>query len=393
MENYLSTIQSWFGSGFYGRHLSLVLREIGKRHPKALTSFICIACGIPAKELNGASFVTEFRFQGRQGTRSADLAVLIGDDEIPRVLVEIKYFDKPLSETKTKPAQLDDYEHWQEREPGRNVLLLSREMHNSHTLDVRRWNDLARHLTAHISGSDLVAMLVDYLKEEGIVMQKVDPHKLLKYFKSLTFGRHGAGMLAKNIDGPAEFTKLLRNLQLIASTLHPHFRGAWSSHNVITPSVDFKIHQRLKVPGKTDAYTVGDQFLNNALREGGFVDSHAQYSLGHGRTYLRIRIGLRVYVTGASIKLASPETWLFVEAVGGSLNRADLEYFREQKIGYDMVTKNADVKTATIEKHIHRMLLGLVKDVRGDRNAPITVSQREALTRLDKSLTKDMIPV
>ncbi|WP_446903732.1 hypothetical protein [Burkholderia sp. YIM B11467] len=392
MGNYLSAIQNWFGAGYYGRHLSLILREIGKRHPKALTSFICVACGVPSKELTGVAFATEYRFDGKKSIRSADLAVLVGAEEIPRVLIEIKYFDKPLLATRTKPAQLDDYAHWQQRAPGRKVLLLSREMHDSDKLIVRRWSDLARHLTAHVSGSDLVAMLVDYLKEEGIVMQKVDPHKLLKYFKSLTFGRHGAGMLAKNIDGPAEFTKLLRNLQLIASAFHPHFRSAWSRHNVITPSVDFKIHQRLKTPGKNDAYTSDDRYLNNALREGGFVDSHAQYSLGHGRTYLRIRIGLRVYVTGASIKSAPPEAWLFVEALGGSLSRADVEYFRQQKIRYDMVTQKAEERTVVVEKYIHKMLLGLLTDIRSDSQAPVTVSQREALTRLYKSLTSGKIP-
>lgn len=345
-----------------------------------------MACGIRANELHDARYETEYRFKGRAGPRIADLAVLVGDDEVPKVLIEIKYYDKPLAATETKPAQLEDYAKWQASEPHRYVLMLSREFHYSNGVAVRRWGQLARHLRTHSISSDLIAMLVDYLEEEGIVMQRVDPHKLLKYFKSLTFGHFGAGMMAKNIDGPAEFTKILRNLQLIASTFHHHFKSAWVSHNINTPTVDFKVHQRLKALKKGEKYAVNAHFLNNNLRDGGFIEAHARYSLGHGATFLRIRIGLCIHITGASIETSPPDTYLFVDAKGGSLNALDAEFRREKKIKYDHVTELAEVKTEYIDKHANALLLQLIETMRADKKAGLTNAQRDALKRLSRSI-------
>jgi hypothetical protein len=148
LANYLSAIQNWFAAGYYGRHLGLILREIGNRHPKLIASFISDACGIPAAQLKAARFETEHRFHGKFGPRIADLAVLVDEEATPRVLIEIKYYDKPLAETEIKPAQLDDYAAWQRRAPDRYVLMLSREFHHSNGIVVRRWGELARYLKA-----------------------------------------------------------------------------------------------------------------------------------------------------------------------------------------------------------------------------------------------------
>jgi hypothetical protein len=231
-------------------------------------------------------------------------------------------------------------------------------------------------------------MLVDYLEEEGIVMQDVNPHKLLKYFKSLTFGNHGAGMLAKNIDGPAEFTKMLRNLQLIASTFHHHFRDAWPTHGVNAPTVDFKIHNRVKPPKKNQDYATDEGYLWNRLKDGGDIEVYAQYSLGHGKTYLRLRIGLCTSVTGDSIKMASPYTYAFAGAFGGSLHNDDENVSRRKKINYDHITKNAEVKTEVVEERMKDLLLELIGALRDDKRISLTTEQRRALTRLNRSLGK-----
>jgi hypothetical protein len=81
LTSFFRSIQNWFGGDYYGRHLGLILQEIGNRHQKALTSFLAEACQLPLQDFKSARFQAEWSFAGQAGgRRRADLAIFLEED-------------------------------------------------------------------------------------------------------------------------------------------------------------------------------------------------------------------------------------------------------------------------------------------------------------------------
>jgi hypothetical protein len=401
MSSFFAAIQNWFSAGFHGRHLGLILQELGKLQPDALTSFVSAACGIPKAKLKRARFEAEVTFRGSKGWRRSDLAVFLEDEEEPTVLVEIKYFDKPLPETGTKPAQLDDYQAWKRNGPNRHVLILSREMYQVEGLILWRWDALARHLRPYVAKSDLIHMLVEYLQQEGIVMQNVDGYALMRYFKRLVCHNWKSGVLANNIEGPAEFTRLMKNLRLMSGTFEQQFKNAWREAGAKVDgkaaltkvaSIDFLVRHTLKAATEASKLVDKDGELRSDMKNGGYVDVYAKHALGSGSMrYMRIVYGMYFAVSPNDTKEDPPLAYLYADAYGYEINRAGLNVYHGQKIKFAWVTDDAEISIERIEGHLRSLLQKTINKL-ADANLPLQPVQKKALIILKKSLRQGDLP-
>lgn len=384
MPSYMSSISTWFKAGYEGRHLELVLLEIAKLRPKSISGYLAKELGISANELDDAEYAIEVPFQGQRSNRRADLAVWRGGEPEPFVLIEIKYFDKPLAETESAAEQFADYRYWKGKADGRHVLVLSRELYQAKGIEVRRWDHLARALRKAAAQSDLIAMLVEYLEEEGIVMQNVDSAALERYFVRLVCNDMNVGRAAGNIDGPVEFAKILRNLQMLSGTFTPQFKKAWGDageeiDGLVTrskvASIDFRVRNKLRSVKDTSKYRDDDGDLPQEFKDGGYVEVFATHSLGHGEDRLRIEYGIVFSVP----KGAKPV--LFVNAYGKQIETVS----ECIKIGFTLVTDKAETMAGRVEGYLRQALSTVTSQLLDSRKS-LNSKQKHALRSLQKSL-------
>lgn len=401
MASFFSAIQNWFGGDYYGRHLGLILQEIGTRHPKVLSSFIADACGVPLQDFKNARFQAEWTFTGQAGgRRRADLAVFLEEDA-PSILIEIKYYDKPIPETKSKPAQLEDYRTWQKGKGEteyRRVLLLSRELYIDNEISVRRWSALARHLRQHHGKSDLIDMLVQYLKEEGNAMQDIDGLALTKYMKRYLCHRK---IGANNLEGPAEFSNLLKNMQLMSGNFHNQFKEAWKAAGVKlegdaydkrskVASIDFDVWNRVnEKPGRPVLDEEGG--LRSELKAGGTICVYARHSMGHAQNWLRISYGIIFDVTPNDNDKNPPTTYLFAAVYGAALERSGVHIQDNKKVNYRLVTTDADMESDIVEAHLRSLILKAIGKLK-ECKLPLLPQQMKGLVNLRKSISTDSKP-
>ncbi|RNF31114.1 hypothetical protein NM04_09005 [Massilia aurea] len=394
MRNFFGSIQRWFSGDYYGRHLGLILQEIGQRRPEALTTYLADAFGLDRRSLKGARFQAEYSFTGANGWRRADLAVFLEDDIEPFALIEIKYHDKPMPKTDTKPAQLSDYQSWRKREKqGRYVLLLSREMHSAPDIEIRRWTTLARHLRPYALKSDLVAMLVDYLQEEGNAMQDINGLCLTKYIKRYLCNRQPG---ANNLEGPVEFSNLLKNMQLMSGNFHLHFKSAWKSAGIKlegedyvrrskVATIDFKVWNRVKEVKVGKPLLDDFNGLRDELKDGGVVSVYAQHALGHNRDWMRVRYGIDFNVAPHDSESSPPIVKLFANIVGGPVERACADTRCAKSMHFKWVTTDAERGAEKVEEAFRELILQAIESL-SEQNVQLQAQQKRAFTLLTKSL-------
>jgi hypothetical protein len=384
MPSYMSSISRWFKAGYEGRHLELVLLEIAKLRPKAISGYLANELGIDAAELDEAEYAIEVPFQGQRSHRRADMAVWRDGEAEPFVLIEIKYFDKPLAETENHAEQFADYRHWKGRGRGRHVLVLSRELYQASGIEVRRWDHLARALRKPAEQSDLIAMLVDYLEEEGIVMQNVDSAALERYFVRLVCHDRNVGRAAGNVDGPVEFAKVLKNLQMLSGTFTPKFKKAWGdageqidglATRSKVASIDFRVRNKLRNIKDASKYRDEDGELPQEVKDGGYIDVFATHSLGHSEDRLRIEYGI-VFTVPAGAK-----PLLFVNAYGKQIETVS-QYI---EIGPTLVTDKAETMAERVEGYLREALCVVISQLLNSREF-LNAKQKHALCLLQKSL-------
>lgn len=401
MVSFFGAIQGWFAADVYGRHLGLILQEIGAREPDALTSFLAGSFGIPRKDLRNARFQAEYSFKGLRGWRRADLAVFRADEDDPVILIEIKYHDKPLPETDLKPAQLTDYRAWRNESDGeRHVLVLSRELYRAEGLEVKRWDSLTRHLRAYAQKSDLVEMLVDYLEEEGNAMQNINGSSLVRYMKRLVCnGEFGAN----NINGPAEFSNLLKNLQLTSGVFHGHFKSAWrtAGEKVLgednvrrskAASIDFVVWNRTKPHGSARSAIDEDGWFDNKLRNGGNILVVASHSFGHSKDWVRVNYGISFDVAPGNTANDAPVTSLWAGVRGARLRSAGVEISKTRKVNFKWVTDEAERAAGKVEDHLCTLLLAVTEQALA-ADIPFLAQQKKAFKFLQKSLLSGQQPL
>lgn len=399
MSSLFTGIQSWFKSGNHGRYLGLILNEIGNRKPEPLLAFVAKACKISRATLKGATFHPEYSFKGSKGIRRADLAIFLkGEEILPAILIEIKYHDKPLKETETKPAQLEDYVFWKDEHPDRKVLILSRELFCAEGCITRRWGDLARELRPYCDKSDLIAMLVTYLEEQGNVMQDIDSKNLISFFKRLVCGGSNAGTLANNLDGPAEFGKFLLNMRLLAVTFDHQFKSAWNNaienskdtefaNGTRIATIDFRIVNRTSTKDESKAFEDDDDnqtWLSQSVKNGGKIIVFARHALGHGHgKYMRIEYGFIFDVEPRDEAIVS----VYAQTHGGVFDTysSTPHIFHQQKINLKVVTDNAEANGEKTQVNLNKLLGNVIDDI---LLAPTKLykQQKDAVKSLKKSL-------
>jgi len=384
MTSYMSSISNWFKAGYEGRHLELVLLEIAKLKPKAISGYLAKELGINVAEFDNAEYGIEVPFQGQRSQRRADMAVWKDGEVEPFVLVEIKYFDKPLAETENHAEQFADYRYWKGRAHGRHVLVLSRELYQARGIEVRRWDHLARALREPAKQSDLIAMLVEYLEEEGIVMQNVDGAALERYFVRLVCDNRNVGRAAGNLEGPIAFAKVLKNLQMMSGTFTPKFKKAWDeageqidglAARSRVASIDFQVRNKVRAVKDMSRYRDNDGELPQDMKDGGYVEVFATHSLGHGEDRLRIQYGIIFTVPGS----AKPR--LFVLAYGKQVDRVE----KITPIGPTLVTDKAEQMSERVEGYLREALCIVIVQLLQNRKT-LNDKQIHALRLLKKSL-------
>jgi hypothetical protein len=401
LASFFGAIQRWFKADLYGRHLGLILQEVGNRRPETLTSFISDVFSIPRRDLRNARFQAEYSFDGKRGRRRADLAIFREDEDEPIVLVEIKYHDKPLPETESKPAQLIDYQAWRnQNKDDRHVLLLSRELYRAEDIEVRRWDALTHHLRPFTEASDLIDMLVKYLEEEGNAMQDINGRALTRYLKRfLCNGKPGAN----NLNGPVEFSNLLKNMQLISGYFHGHFKTAWKSAGIKVEgenydrrskvaSIDFDVWNRVKTV--KEGRSLVDEFggLRGDLKDGGRVFVFARHSLGHAQDWLRVSYGMLLDVTPDDNEDAPPKTYLCAEVRGGALYRERMEVWSQRKVNFSWITDDAGRSSVKIEAHLNKLILDAIDQTLSEKLS-LLPQQKKALSMLRRSLGSGRQPL
>lgn len=384
MPSYMSSIAGWFKAGYEGRHLELVLLEIAKLKPKVISGYLARELGIEMAEFDNAEYAIEVAFNGQRSQRRADMAVRREGEADPFVLIEIKYFDKPLAETEHRAEQFADYRYWKGRKRGRHVLVLSRELYQARGIEVRRWDHLARALRKPAERSDLIAMFVEYLEEEGIVIQNINSAALERYFVRLVCANRNVGRAADNLDGPVEFAKVLKNLQMLSGAFTPKFKQAWSdageqidglATRSKVASIDFRIRNKLRTVSDPSKYRDEDGELPQDLKEGGYIEVFARHSLGHAEDRLRIEYGIMFTVP------SDRKPVLFVSGYGNQMAPA----YQDFEIGPTLVTDNAESMAERVEGYLRDAMCAVISDLLGSPKS-LNAKQRHALRSLQKSL-------
>ena len=335
--------------------------------------------------------------------RRADIAVFANYDDLkPILLVEIKYYDKPIEAQGIKPAQLEDYAAWVNSQEDRHFVAICREQLK---LDVKtgnckavRWGDLAKCLKLHVRKSDLVRLLVDYLEKEGITVQKIEAKPLINFFKNLLCSAWGSGVLANNISGPVEFGKLQMNLKYMAGAFDPVFKKAWREagekvegddyvKTSRTATIGFNLAQYVKTTINSKPFNGDHKYLKDDQKDGGMMTVYAQYSLGHGqKDYLRVVFGFIFTIESNSEHKNEPTTLAFAEVRGSKVWASGEDNpYQDKKIRFSDITVDAEQSHDRIEIVLSKLLIAVLKTL-SDQKLPLLKQQKVAVSHLLKSM-------
>ena len=129
VNSFFHGIQSLFSAKYHGRYLATILVEVGRQHPDCLIDFFSRTTATAKRKFVAPRFELEYTFKGAAGhRRRADVAVFAnGDDLEPILLVEIKYYDKPIEAQGIKPAQFEDYAAWVNSQKDKHFVAICRE--------------------------------------------------------------------------------------------------------------------------------------------------------------------------------------------------------------------------------------------------------------------------
>jgi hypothetical protein len=306
-ESFFSTIQGWvkseFGPDYGGRYVGVLIQQVFTFDSTPFRNFFSEITGNALFQSKSVRIKSEEQFQVKAGARRADLVVYI--DEEPKLLVELKYRDRLIKKSGTKPAQLTDYIELCRTLPSKpQFLLLHREPQRAEDISqIKRARQRMSHylaLASHLQRSShpASALLLQYFREEGLVIEPIETNHLYRFFHRLILPPRGSGRINKTseiVEGPLQFQRLLNNIRLIAADITPRLRTATGSNSTRAATVDFTVSNKYDATSvrKIMAGIKGTSFdIDGRARCGGIVDVWAQNVLPSSDGWLYLVYGI-----------------------------------------------------------------------------------------------------
>lgn len=325
-------MQSWVkgavGSDFGGRFVAQVIKQVAIADPKPFQQFLSEVTGDRRLLSSGFRVAAEEVFTAGRCTCRADLAVYVGETLL--LLVELKYRDRLAPATNESSSQLSDYLRLcRSLRSNPRFLLLHREALDAS--DVRRikaagqavahYGELVPHLRR--SNNPLTGMLLEYLREEGMVIDPIETDHLFRFLHRLVMPWGGGGRInitSQIQQGPIQFQRLLSNLRLVAAEITPDMRKASRQENMRSATIDLAVVNCFE-PGKVRAELSKSSKLPVELsanaRNGGKIYVLAQSALINRGNWLYVSYGLEFLLW----KGKSPEIYSYAEFLSPEIRR------------------------------------------------------------------------
>lgn len=288
-----------------GRYLAFVIKSVADKKEDFLPTLLGI------KKKSKWTCDTEYCFH--EGNRRADLAIYEDGCVEPTYLVEVKVRDN--KDNDHTHGQFKDYQKWAGKGNVPKVFFIS-----PFGLAIDQMGAIGKSgkalklidlsIVEFDCRSQLVALFVEYLRDAGYIMKKLDDSRAsaFTHFLICTFfdpNSHGLGPEVKNSterisDGPLVFSDIVKNFQLLAQTFPSKPRKL---------TVRYEFEQALKATrvqesgdGSTEyIFKVKDcdevakkYFPSRQLKTGGRLYIYAYCPLGVDASYLSIGIRIEI---------------------------------------------------------------------------------------------------
>ncbi|MNQ82444.1 hypothetical protein D3C85_974950 [compost metagenome] len=230
-------------------------------------------------------------------------------------------------------------------------------------------------------------------------MQDINGSSLIRYLKRLVCNNEFG---ANNVEGPVEFSNILKNMQLTSGYFHGHFKAAWRDAGIKimgenygqrskVASIDFAVWNRIREQ-KSGRPPLNEGYLENRLKSGGDIYIFARHSLGHGKDWIRVTYGVRFEIAPGDSIEKMPATYLWARIVGAKLKATGLDLERGRKINFKWVTENAELAAEKVEIRLNDLLMDVI-DCALEAKADLLAQQKKALKLLRKSLDSGSQPL
>ncbi|WP_291936227.1 hypothetical protein [Limnohabitans sp.] len=251
--NIFSEFQSKFPSKYSGQYIQEIIKSIANFELKSLDHGVPLVIkpffktlGINIRGVTDLTVESEIPFSGQSQDRRADLIVRFIDinKKAVSIFIEIKVDDQIIKAKKNTNElvatdQLDDYFSWLGApvdEIRYFILFTAHPIKANHKVKIENKNT-TRHLyfgsyhellaDKSRNSDSMMAIFLDYLKEEGYVMYKPQENDIDDFlsFMTLNFLPHASGhgrvvSERKIANGPIVFSKLVKNWQLISGRIN-----------------------------------------------------------------------------------------------------------------------------------------------------------------------------
>ena len=244
-----------------------------------------------------------------------------------------------------------------------------------------------------------MGMLIEHLEEEGIVMQEVDAKQLIGFLKRMVCSHSGAGVLAGNLDGPHELSKLMRNVKLLSARFNPDFKAAWQEagekfdpakerEGSKEASVDISVMPRVNTGFDREKLVDEDGNIHWKARDGGDVFVRAQHSLGNGKHWLRVGYGFWLCVdkSVSHRKPHLPKAFIYAWSQGG-WQAGGSELYSEKTVNFELITDKAADSMDAIEAKTAKQVKTVLDQLK-DNAASLSPKQNYAISKLRKKLAR-----
>lgn len=360
MKSFFTRIQGKFDAEYSGRYIATIMEEVANSNDIVLKALFNNQSG-----LKGCRLETEWRFDGLKKGRIADLVVLNNENN-PLLLVEIKFRDH---KSEANHAQLRDYLRYCKNNKNVQFLCLTAfhlKQEDETLLEKEQlmlFTDYASKLIlANRKNDPVVSLLIEYFREQGLVMQNIDKVLLKKLMIKFFRNNKGAGKQQKNADMiegiPNTLSALMKNMEIVSSEIQS-LMG-----NVRSGSVSFEIHPKYII---SNAFIEESKPINRSRklipkreqRDGGMLIIYSNCSINRSgdskgnRDWLEIQFGfdLKIGKNSQDIKCS------FYSSLRGKFNynQEAPEFYKEKPIAISNI-ENREKSVVHYRKLIREVL-------------------------------------